>query len=131
MGASHSNHLSSSRDTKGRSLHHKRSAILSKINLVCTSDTSSDGSEHSHETAKLVTNEKYILVDHHYQPPSPPPSVAYLPSETHLKNEGEVAYAQFVKEYPGMSLLLDSLFETYSVDVRIPVDMDSRYSPAN
>lgn len=101
MGNSHSNHQT----TCGTKVHlytRKRSAIFSRINLGCEYGGSSiHSSEASIKVSKLISNEKSSYsddIDHQKRS-----LVAYSPTLVNLDENGEVAFQEFLREYPGES----------------------------
>lgn len=74
---------------------------FSRISLLgcITSGSSIYSSEPSIETSKLVTNEKFVHADDiEHQKQS---LVAYSPTLVNLDENGEAAFQEFLREYPG------------------------------
>ena len=130
MGNSHSGRSRTS-GTKTHLYKRKPSMVFSRISLVCgaggSSIHSSSESEPSIETYKLVLNEKFVQSDDiELQKQS---LLAYSPTlvNLNLDENGEVAFQEFLKDYPGdhcspaMTLKLTS-------SIRISIDMDSRHA---
>ena len=99
MGNSHSGRSR----TSGSRTHlytRKPSVLFSKISLGCGAGGSSiHSSEHSIESSKLVLNEKFVHGDDiESQKQS---LLAYSPTLVNLDENGEVAFQEFLKDYPG------------------------------
>lgn len=115
MGNSTSSHLPPQSRPKRRFFWQKRSHKLSFASLGCISaaNHSTESLDHVQEKSKLVLNEKAVLVDLRDQQPSPASQVGYAapspaptPSNVRMETdtEAEVAYQNFLKSYPGMSV---------------------------
>jgi len=104
MGNSHSGHTTTS-GTRAHSYTRKRSAVFSRVSLSCRAAGSSiHSSEPSIEISKLVSNEKFIHGDdigHQKQC-----LVAYSPTLVNLDENEEVAFQEFLREYPGEPSLM-------------------------
>ena len=128
MGNSHSGRSR----TSGSRTHpytRKPSTLFSKISLGCgTGGSSIHSSEHSIESSKLVSNEKFGQGDViECQKQS---LLAYSPTLVNLDENGEVAFQEFLRDYPGdhcSSVITLSLTSS----IRISIDMDSRYASSN
>lgn len=99
MGNSHSGHPTTC-GTKGHLYTRKRSAIFSRINLGCAVGGSSiHSSEASIKITNFVSNEKSVYgddIDHQKRY-----MVAYSPALVNLDENGESAFQEFLREYPG------------------------------
>lgn len=111
MGNSHSGHSTTSGSTRAHLYKRKRS-IFSRISLGCVASGSSIHScesDPSIETSKLVLNEKFLHADDidHPKPCMVPysPTLAYSPASVNLDEDGQVAFQEFLREYPGKLLL--------------------------
>ena len=101
MGNSPSSALTSTASPSRRPLRRKRSTVLSRLGLGCASPIdSSESLVPSHETAKLVSNEKITVVNHPYQD-SPNTTIAYSPDDAQMDSEEEETFKNFLQEYPG------------------------------
>ena len=93
----------SGRSTSGTKTHvykRKPSVIFSRISLGCgTGGSSIHSSEPSIETCKLVLNEKFVQGDD--SEPQKQSLLAYSPTLVNLDENGEVAFQEFLKDYPG------------------------------
>ena len=74
--------------------------LFSRINLGCgTGGSSIHSSERSIETSKLVFDEKFVQGD---EVESQKQSLlAYSPTQVNLDENGEVAFQEFLRDYPG------------------------------
>ena len=111
MGNSHSGHSRTS-STKTHLYARKPSVVFSRISFGCGAGGSSIcSSESSIETSKLVTNEKFLHGDD--IDPRKQSLLAYSPTLVTLDENGEMAFQEFLREYPGrLSLFLSD--KTYT-----------------
>ena len=130
MGNSHSGRSRTS-GSKTHLYTRKPSVLFSRISLGCgTGGSSIHSSERSIETSKLVLNEKFIQSDDvESQKQS---LLAYSPTLVNLDENGEVAFQEFLRDYPGDHYSSpDNTFTLTSSSIRISIDMDSRYASPN
>lgn len=129
MGNSHSGRSR----TSGSRTHlytRKPSVLFSRISLGCgTGGSSIHSSEHSIESSKLVLNEKFAQGDDiesqkHYL-------LAYSPTLVNLDENGELAFQEFLRDYPGDYCSSAITLTLTSSSIRISIDMDSRYASPN
>jgi hypothetical protein len=101
--------------------------IFSRISLGCGAGGSSiHSSEPSIETSKLVLNEKFVQGDDNE---SQKQSLAYSPTLVNLDENGEMAFQEFLIDYPGNQCSSAITPPTLtSSSIRLPIDMDSRYA---
>ena len=99
MGNSHSGR-SRTTGTKTHPYTRKPSVLFSRISLGCgTGGSSIHSSERSIESSRLVLNEKFVHGDDiESQKQS---LLAYSPTLVNLDGNGEAAFQEFLKDYPG------------------------------
>jgi hypothetical protein len=129
MGNSHSGRSRTS-GTKNHLYTRKPSVLFSRISLGCgTAGSSIHSSEHSIESSRLVFNEKLVQGDDiESQKQS---LLAYSPTLVNLDENGEVAFQEFLKDYPGDHCSSVITLTLISLSIRISIDMDSRYASPN
>ena len=128
MGNSHSGRSRTS-GTRTHLYTRKPSVLFSRISLGCgTGGSSIHSSEHSIESSKLVLNEKFGQGDDiESQKQS---LLAYSPTLVNLDENGEVAFQEFLRDYPGDHY--SSVIKlTLTSSIRISIDMDPRYASPN
>ena len=131
MGNSHSDRSRTS-GAKTQLYTHKPSLPFPLISLGCGAGGSSINSfEPSIETSKLLPNEKYVHADD--VDPKKQCLLAYFPTPADLDENGEIAFQEFLREYPGESSLFlsDNSYTDVILFIRISIDMDSRYASPN
>lgn len=128
MGNSHSGRSRTS-GTRTHIYTRKPSVLFSRISLGCgTGGSSIHSSERSIETSKLVLNEKFVQGDDiESQKQS---LLAYSPTLVNLDENGEVAFQEFLRDYPG-DHCSSAITLTLTSSIRISIDMDSRYASPN
>ena len=126
MGNSYSGRSRTS-GTKTHVYKRKPSVIFSRISLGCgTGGSSIHSSEPSIETCKLVLNEKFVQGDN--IEPQKQSLLAYSPTLVNLDENGEVAFQEFLRDYPGDHCFSATTLTLTSSSIRISIDMDSRYA---
>jgi hypothetical protein len=129
MGNSHSGRSRTS-GTRTHLCTRKPSVVFSRISLGCgVGGSSIHSSERSIETSKLVLNEKFVQGDDiESQKQS---LLAYSPTLVNLDENGEDAFQEFLKDYPGDHCSSAITLTLTSSSNRISIDMDSRYASPN
>jgi hypothetical protein len=57
--------------------------------------------------------------------------LAYSPTLVNLDENGEVAFQEFLRDYPGDYCFSATTLTLTSLSIRISIDMDSRYASPN
>ena len=128
MGNSHSGRSRTS-GTRNHLYTRKPSVLFSRISLGCGTGSSIHSSENSIESSKLVFNEKFVQGDDiESQKQS---LLAYTPTLVNLDENGEVAFQEFLKHYPGDHYSSAIILTLTPLSIRISIDMDSRYASPN
>ena len=129
MGNSHSGRSRTS-GTRTHPYTRKPSVLFSRISLSCGAGGSSIySSENSIESSKLVLNEKFVQGDDiESQKQS---LLAYSPTLVNLDENGELAFQEFLRDYPGEHFPSTISLTLTSSSNRISIDMDSRYASPN
>ncbi|KAJ7189005.1 PLP-dependent transferase [Mycena filopes] len=85
----------------------KRSAILSRISLPCTSGTSLDSASDRSQEIYSLAHEKSRYLDREEppqptEPPHPPPPsfAAYAPTQDNISDAASTAYQEFLNSFP-------------------------------
>ena len=131
MGNSHSGRSRTS-GTRTHLYTRKPSVVFSRVSLGCgVGGSSIHSSEPSIETSKLVLNEKFVQGD---DTESQKQSIlAYSPTLVNLRldGNGEMAFQEFLRDYPGNHCSSAVTLTLTSSSNRISTDMDSRYASPN
>ncbi|KAJ7252414.1 pyridoxal phosphate-dependent transferase [Mycena haematopus] len=94
---------------------HKRSTIMTRISLPCTSGASVDSDSNSDRSLDSLVDEKsrYLQRDEppRENPPPPPSFAAYAPTKDTISDAASTAYQEFLSSFPEYRLtwILDSL----------------------